>query len=221
MQESNVGCGRRELNRRRTRRNIEDAALNLMAQHGFDAVTLDDVCAAANISRRTFFNYFDTKDEVVLRPGLTSFTETDAEAFIAACPSDPIRHLLLLFEAALTSPCPDDDDLADPMQRHRELHQLRRTVVRSDSRLLGLVIANQSNSLARMQQALTTLFTDEPDTRRLPDISAEEEAAISTAFIREALWMATNRPLTGASGDPHPLLAAAATFSRFTQELNW
>ncbi|MBV7295712.1 TetR/AcrR family transcriptional regulator [Corynebacterium sp. TAE3-ERU12] len=221
MQESIGGCGRRELNRRRTRRTIEDAALNLMAEHGFDAVTLDDVCAAANISRRTFFNYFDTKDEVVLRPGITSFSDADAEAFIAARPSDPVRHLLLTIEAVLTNPDPEDDDLADPMQRHRELHRLRREVVRSDSRLLGLVIANQSDSLARMQQALTTLFTNAPDTRRLPDIAVEEEAAISVAFIRETLWMATSRSLTSLSGDSHPLLTAAATFSRFTQELNW
>ncbi|WIM72743.1 TetR/AcrR family transcriptional regulator [Corynebacterium suedekumii] len=58
----------RERNRRRTRRRIEDAATSLVVAHGFANVTVDDICRDAEISRRTFFNYMDSKDEAILGP---------------------------------------------------------------------------------------------------------------------------------------------------------
>jgi AcrR family transcriptional regulator len=47
-------------------RTIERAALALFTQHGFAEVSVDDVAAAAGISQRTFFRYFDSKSAVLL-----------------------------------------------------------------------------------------------------------------------------------------------------------
>jgi AcrR family transcriptional regulator len=52
--------------RRLVRADIARVAIGLFAARGFDAVTVDDIAAAAGISQRTFFRYFATKDEVVL-----------------------------------------------------------------------------------------------------------------------------------------------------------
>lgn len=55
-----------ERRRRLVRADIGRVAIDLFAERGYDAVTVDDIAAAAGISQRTFFRYFATKDEVVL-----------------------------------------------------------------------------------------------------------------------------------------------------------
>ena len=48
-----------------TRARVEQAALDLFTRKGFEQVIIDDVAAAAGISRRTFFRYFATKADAV------------------------------------------------------------------------------------------------------------------------------------------------------------
>ena len=58
--------GLRERNKARTRDEVIEAALTLFETKGFDATTCEDIAAAAGISARTFFRYFDTKLDVVM-----------------------------------------------------------------------------------------------------------------------------------------------------------
>lgn len=55
----------REQRKRETARALTDAARRLTADHGFAGFTVEDVCAEAGVSRRTFFNYFESKDNAV------------------------------------------------------------------------------------------------------------------------------------------------------------
>lgn len=57
--------GLRERKKRQTRETIATAAADLFRRHGFDAVTVDDVAQAADVSRQTVFNYFPSKEAMV------------------------------------------------------------------------------------------------------------------------------------------------------------
>ncbi|MDC9808580.1 MULTISPECIES: TetR family transcriptional regulator [Rhizobium] len=62
---SQTGEGRRERKRRQTRERIEQAAVSLFLRRGFEATTIEDITEAADISKRSFFDYFPSKEEVV------------------------------------------------------------------------------------------------------------------------------------------------------------
>lgn len=55
------GTDRTEDRRRELRSVISAAAVDLVIERGLDAVTVDEIASAANVSRRTFFNYFPSK----------------------------------------------------------------------------------------------------------------------------------------------------------------
>ncbi|MGW1025297.1 TetR/AcrR family transcriptional regulator [Streptomyces sp. NPDC002577] len=57
--------GLRERKKQATRMALQSSAVDLFRRHGPDAVTVEDICADAGVSPRTFFNYFSTKEEAV------------------------------------------------------------------------------------------------------------------------------------------------------------
>lgn len=56
--------GLRERKKLRTRQHIADVAARLFAEHGFENVTVDEVATAADVAKKTVFNYFPTKEDL-------------------------------------------------------------------------------------------------------------------------------------------------------------
>jgi AcrR family transcriptional regulator len=67
--------GIRERKKQRTRQALRQAALELFQQRGFEATTIADITAAADVAPRTFFSYFQTKEDVVLDDGAQRFAK--------------------------------------------------------------------------------------------------------------------------------------------------
>jgi len=76
--------GLRERKKLKTRWAIQEHALRLFAEQGYDATTVDQIAAAAEISPSTFFRYFKTKEDVVIEDEYDPMIE-DA---IRAAPAD-------------------------------------------------------------------------------------------------------------------------------------
>ncbi|MFQ4149661.1 TetR/AcrR family transcriptional regulator [Arthrobacter sp. LAPM80] len=81
---------RRELNKAATREAIATAALDFLRNQTLNTFTVDDVAAAAGVSRRTFFNYFSSVEAAV-----ASFTQNYLDQVIVELVGRPVDEPLL------------------------------------------------------------------------------------------------------------------------------
>lgn len=154
-----------------TRRALQRAALSMAADHGPD-VTVEEICATADLSVRTFFNYFSSKDEAIM----------------GEPPSPPPDHLLAPFEAGgptghlLT-------DLHDTLLPHlqeslpslREMH-LRRRVLEANPDLAHQFFSSFMTIEHRLTVAAARRIGSDPS-----DPRAQAIGSVATAGMRLAV----------------------------------
>jgi AcrR family transcriptional regulator len=122
---------------------IERIALDLFAEHGFDAVSVDDIVEAAGSSQRTFFRYFETKDAVVL-----AYERQTHDRFLAVLRSRPDTEgpVTALVQAYVTTSAVAADDA--------DLVRKRARVVAAAPVLWGRAIGHRRHRTQEIADAL-------------------------------------------------------------------
>ncbi len=163
--------GRRERKKLETRRALRLAAIGLVDERGFDRVTVEDITEAVDVSPRTFFNHFASKEEALTSPDprrLARLAEALAQRPVQELPLQALRAVLLA-------------DAAE-MSTHRDewLHQL--AVLRRDRRL----VAALANSWWVLERALSDALCERVGASP-EDLSPAVLAATAVAALRVAV----------------------------------
>jgi AcrR family transcriptional regulator len=175
-------CGLRERKKRETRRAINGAALDLVEERGFAAVTTEEIAARAGVSARTFFNYFPSKEAAVI-----GTTAEELESYAAALGEvrddesslDALRRIL----AGMLAPASLD----------RGLRVRRRRILLGEPALAPALVGNN----IRIENALTAALE-----RRLGLAPAESlEPRITVAVAIAAVRACIEHQQNGGSGD--------------------
>ena len=153
-------------------------AWNLFATQGFEATTVDQVAAAAGMSRRTFFRYFSGKDELVLERLLES-GDRIARA-LRERPAD---------ESAWPALRAAFDETVRLQEKHADRSRPLQLMLRDEPAVRSSVLERRR----RWQEVLTPLVAARLPRRRGgrgPDVraSALTAAALSCLEVAQETW---------------------------------
>lgn len=101
--------GLRERKRLATRRAILLAAIAVVRERGLEAATVDEIARIADVSPRTFFNYFASKEEAIVGDGPELPDEEAQEAFVED--RGPILPGLAVLFASVITPALQDQEV--------------------------------------------------------------------------------------------------------------
>jgi AcrR family transcriptional regulator len=174
-----VTSGLRERKKQATRLALHEAALRLVAERGLDAVSVDDIAEKADVSPRTFFNYFPSKVDAIL--GLDpDLPRQQADAFLAR-PADesPVQALRAVARAQ-----------AVEMAGDTELWPLRLTVIDAHPALLGILAA----AFGDAERVLAAAIAERTRTQVGVDVQPTLLAGVAGVALRTALhrWLASD-----------------------------
>lgn len=180
--------GLRERKKRATRAALVEAAVRLAAEHGAENVTVEAISEAAGVSPRTFFNYFDSRDDVFVMIGADSRTRIRHAVLAAPADLPPLQAL----RAAMVA------ELAEVEHQH-ELWRLHAEVLRRSPRLLvrslGVYASDELGLAETLAERLGAGAPAEPpagppaddDSRRLAlDLYPRLLAAVGVTAVRVA-----------------------------------
>ena len=177
MTQSDQG-GLRERKKRATREALHDAALRLTLEHGLEHLTVEEISAAADVSPRTFFNYFPGKEQAIIGDDLFAADARRVREIMAGAASvlDGMQAVAL--------------DLAAAVATRREQVQLRWQVITRHPALITAMFARLEEFNTIVACAVAARLGCAPD-GTYPQLMA----AMTTTGIRVAVqrWTTGHR----------------------------
>jgi AcrR family transcriptional regulator len=171
--------GLRERKRRATRHAIQLAAVELVAEHGL-GVTIDEISRRADVSPRTFFNYFPSKEDALLGAGPVLPHGEIRERFIHAGPDS---DLLDDFAVMLA-------ETAEEASHEADLHQLRRRALQVHPELAVRRMANTRDFEAGLVDLVVErLVADDPSLDPEEARSSGRLAALAAFAVMRHSWV--------------------------------
>lgn len=185
------GLGLRERNKARTRQEIADATIRLAAERGLEHVTVEQIAAAADVAPRTFFRYFDSKEEALLADHpeqLQLLTDKLRSRPVSEGPLTAVRSALL--------------ELAGDLEDHREVMLCKVRLMEDNPTLRGRSLEMMGDLERILAEALAERTGVDLETDFRPLVIA---GAVCTA-MRVAI---TRWGTTGGTGDLTAMVASA------------
>jgi AcrR family transcriptional regulator len=170
----------RERKKLATRRSLRRVALDLVAERGFARVTVEDIAEAADVSPRTFFNYFPSKEAAVLGADPDRVTGL-RERVVEEAPGEPVLNALRVVMAEEAQAVADElgelgeGDPADWLRRMRE--------ARADPHLRAAQAAQMSMVERFITEGLAERLGTDPERDPYPGLLAATATGVLRATI--------------------------------------
>lgn len=172
--------GLRERKKAQTRRALTAAAIRLSTERGSpDRVTVEEISEAADVSPRTFFNYFSSKEDAVLGVDPERRTELRAELELRPADEAPVEAL----RAALLS-------TAEGIDENAELWAQRLQLVREHPSLSAGYVASFADFERGLVEAMAARLDLDPDADLYPAIVVATALTIMRVTVKH--WQATD-----------------------------
>lgn len=165
--------GLRERKKQRTHAAISDAAITLFLEHGFHQVSVAQVAEAAEVSKRTLFAYFPTKEDLVVHR--LADHETESARVVRARPpgTAPLTALREHFLTGLR-----ERDPISGLNDHPQVLRLTRMILDTPS-----LVARMERFKTGAERALAQALRETADT---PELTARL-AAVQIVAVQWAL----------------------------------
>lgn len=180
--EPEVGLRARKLRETRTR--IQNEALDLIAEHGYEAVSVDEICARSGVSARTFFNYFGSKQTAVLGPVASAISDEQLREYSEQTQGDPVDDLFKVIARNI------DASGESPATRQRRIR-----VVQSEPKLMAALAGRYEIWQSKYETAIAHRLTDgRASSVGEVAVAAQLVLAITTALLKYVLhsWQAAD-----------------------------
>ena len=185
--------GLRDKKRAETRARLERAAVELVLRDGLAHATVDAISDAADVSPRTFFNYFDSKEDAILGVRDLELTDVAVDEHLARYDGaeliDSVVKLLFW--------------VIGPSITTSDLHLSRMQVVKAHPELLSRHITQMTRMADQLTAAIQSLLKKEPAFANDSDATLQPSADVLFALCSGGVRVAVKEWVTEGSAVSH------------------